>query len=173
MDTFYYICVRTFDFIQENVLRNMALFLGSPEPNQSIDRTSMCETPILIDLIDENSVHNILTPIAADHSSKVNTPAISSAERRMKELEESEILAWQLMQEESMQAYELQVEYMRNNPELFSEEEMAALNTVLEENRAESQVISGSGHDEENVEEDDSSEWTYERLLELGQLVGG
>jgi hypothetical protein len=154
----------------------MALFLATPETNRSVGRFQVGEeTPIIIDLTDENSIGNIHTPIA-NEVSKVDTLAISSADRRQKELEESEMLAWQLMQEESMQAYEMQVDYMRNNPDLFSEEEIAALNTVLEENRTESQqghgVVQGEEEEEEEGEED-SSEWTYERLLELGQLVGG
>ena len=74
---------------------------------------------------------------------------------------------------------------MRSNPALFSEEEMGALNMILEESRAEivnppqtNGDMSGDEGDGGDVSEgegdaDDSAEWTYERLLEIGQLAGG
>jgi hypothetical protein len=91
----------------------------------------------------------------------------NTEERVRNEMEESERLAWQLMEEESMRAYEMQVEFMRNNPGLFSEEEIQALNSVLQENVAEEE-------EEEGEEEEESEDaWSYDRLLEIARVVGG
>jgi hypothetical protein len=151
-------------------------------------------TPITVFLDgydDENKTP--LAPLVDLTASPSPVAAIpSSAEKRQTELEESEQLAWQLMQEESMSAYEMQVEYMRSNPELFSEEEVTALNMILQESQQEDRHGAHHNHrereegeddrsfDDENDEEeegegdgDDSADWTYERLLEIGALAGG
>jgi hypothetical protein len=111
----------------------------------------------------------LTTPIADD----INTPAnISSADRRRQEMEESERLAWQLMEEESMRAYEMQLDYMRSHPELFSEEEVQALNSVLQENVAVDEDIE-EGEGEIEDEEGNSGTWSYDQLLEIARVVGG
>ena len=120
-----------------------------------------------------------LSPNKNDNSKIENE--ISSCERRQKEEKESEELAWRLMEEESMRAYEMQIEYMNNNPQLFSQEELQAFNSLLHENiRAESEEDieqqQQQQHEEEEgdeEEEDNSEAWTYDNLLEIARLVGG
>jgi hypothetical protein len=111
--------------------------------------------------------------VSDDVSECGSDEVMSSAEKRQREQEESERLAWQLMEEESMNAYQMQVDYMRANPELFAEEDLAALGAVLQETQQREEEDVEEGEDGEEVEEDDSREWTYEQLLELGHTIGG
>lgn len=127
---------------------------------------------------------NLVTPIGTPNQSFMNDENAESDSRQQQniptteerirhEIEESERLAWQLMEEESMRAYEMQIEFMRNNPELFSEEEIQALNSVLQENveqQEEGEVGEEEGEGEGEEEED---AWSYDRLLEIARVVGG
>ena len=124
------------------------------------------KTPTINQADDDKILINTSTT-SAKRPLEESSPEVSSTEKRLKEQEESERLAWQLMQEESMNAYQMQVDYMRANPELFSEEDMAALGAVLQEPHQ------NDDEEDDEVEEDDSAEWTYEQLLELGQSIGG
>lgn len=94
----------------------------------------------------EMKFDDISSPVTASSSPATSTPvsstpseasgdedALSSAEKRQLEMDESERLAWQLMEEESMNAYQMQVDYMRANPDLFSEDDLAAVGAVLQE----------------------------------------
>lgn len=131
-------------------------------------------------------VHDITSPIEInlDDVSTCSTPCkrgadddtpeveICSSEKRQREQEESERLAWQLMQEESMNAYQMQVDYMRANPELFAEEDLAALGAVLQESQQQQPEEDEGEYDDDEEVEDNSQEWTYEQLLELGHTIG-
>ena len=106
----------------------MALFLATPESGTSAITSIGCETPVSRPtlLSDENSDSNMPTPVINldDKLASPGTPApsaeseseaievVSSEEKRRQELEESERLAWQLMQEESMSAYEMQASHV-------------------------------------------------------------
>lgn len=128
---------------------------------ETIDITS----PIRIDLTSSS------TPLK-----RLSEDAESLAEKRRREEEESENLARQLMEEESINAYQLQIDYMRSNPELFSEEDMAALGVALQESENIPRSSTADEYDEREEDGsemgDDSREWTYEQLLELGQTIG-
>mmetsp|Transcript_12298 Transcript_12298/g.18633 ORF Transcript_12298/g.18633 Transcript_12298/m.18633 type:complete len:237 (+) Transcript_12298:70-780(+) len=148
----------------------MASFL-SPTHNEN-PASTMYQTPG-----NENSTDNARTLFSSPNTKESSSETeVTDAERERKdaeqvqrEIEESERLAFQLMEEESMRAYQMQVEYMTANPDLFSQEEMQALNLVLSEQ-------GNNDQDEEEVDEDlnssDASNWTYEQLLEIGQAVG-
>ena len=158
--------------------------------NNNIQSSPMDLTKTSVSSKPQN-IHDITSPIEihlGDMSSTSSTPSkrvleepsstdLRSAEKRQKEQEESERLAWQLMEEESMNAYQMQVDYMRANPELFSEDDLAAVGAVLQESNNDQQAQQeGSEFDNEeegDIEEDNSQEWTYEQLLELGQTIGG
>lgn len=109
------------------------------------------------------------------------TPSLSDSEVKRRELEESERLAWQLMQEESMSAYQMQLDYLKNNIDGMNDEEMRAIESILRE----SEVVVGvpvaatsddaSFAEEENEsdgEEHSSANWSYEQLLALGEAIG-
>jgi hypothetical protein len=133
----------------------------------NLSSVSASSTPCKRALDDTNDT------VSDDVSECGSDEVMSSAEKRQREQEESERLAWQLMEEESMNAYQMQVDYMRANPELFAEEDLAALGAVLQETQQREEEDVEEGEDGEEVEEDDSREWTYEQLLELGHTIGG
>jgi hypothetical protein len=146
----------------ENIEGNCSRILGGCES----DTSSM---KALTQLQSLNTPITISSPII----SKIeNEPEMSSSEKRQRELEESERLCWQLMQEESMRAYEMQVEYMRAHPELFGEEDLSALQDVLNEGNDIEDDIDEEG-DEQAVDTSDPDTWSYDRLLELGNIIGG
>lgn len=133
-------------------------------------------------------IHTPLNDILTTSTRISSSPQISSDEKRQNELEESERLAWRLMEEESMRAYEMQIEFMRNNPELFSQEELQAFNTLLHENNETDeyqQNNNGNNNSDDNEENDDNNDneeddeqdnsgaWTYDNLLEIARIVGG
>ena len=97
------------------------------------------------------------------------------------------------MEQESLDAYNIQLEYMRNNLHLFSEEDIGVLNFTLQQQQPQqqqqrpSQAMDDTGsnmfqYEGEEGEEDDQAqdqegvdedEWSYERLLAIGQTLGG
>jgi hypothetical protein len=119
----------------------------------------------------ENIEENTLDTTIDRH---VNSKSPPSTEEKRRELEASEHLAWQLMQEESINAYQMQLEYIRSNPDMLTEEEIQSLNLFLNENEA----LAGEMNEylDETPDESDSSDpnmWSYDQLLELGRAVGG
>ena len=121
-------------------------------------------------------------PIAAASSSAVEPSASSSCGRESasagpseedirKMNEESERLAWELMQQESLEAYNYQVEFMRENSAGMDPADLAALQQAMEEERR--NIAPQEQEGDEDEEQDNSEEWTYDRLLALGEAVGG
>ena len=113
--------------------------------------------------------------------------------QREKEERESQQLIWELMRQEQMELYQLQLEFMQSQSEGFTEEDMRAVQEAMRENNqvihqishypqpAEGQAApeqageeDGDGDEEEQEEEEEEEEeWDYERLLALGQALGG
>lgn len=89
--------------------------------------------------------------------------------RRMDE--ESERLAWELMQQDNLEAYNYQVEFMRENSAALDPADLAALQQAMEEERRNFAAVQPEGEEDDEV--DNSEEWTYDRLLALGEAVGG
>lgn len=109
-------------------------------------------------------------------------------QRAEREERESEMLAWQMMQEENAEMYRLQMQFMQDNAEAMSEEDRLALEAAMEEasqqiiipqvsslqnTRGDDDGAAHSGGEEEEEEEENSEMWDYERLLQLGQEIGG
>jgi hypothetical protein len=103
-------------------------------------------------------------------------------ERLQREMEESERFAWELMREESESAYQQQMEFMQQNATQMSSDDFAAVQQLLNESHQydiavyqgavqQPQEADNNGEEEEE-EADESEEWDYERLLELGQAIG-
>lgn len=86
-------------------------------------------------------------------------------DRRRREEEESIALARALMAEEAMAvSYHMSVDYLRNNRDQFSEEDLAALQAAMDDD----QPPAGSDIVEENGEGDLS----YDMMLRLGEHLG-
>lgn len=90
----------------------------------------------------------------------------SEEERCQREEEESIALARALMAEEAMAvSYQMSNEYLRNNRDQFSEEDLAALQAAIEEDESEAQEAHG-------VEEQEDGTLSYDLMLRLGDALG-
>ena len=110
------------------------------------------------------------------------TPEETPQERMEREERESQELAWQLMQQDNLDMYNMQLQFMQQNAGDMSEEDLRVMQELM--NESNQQVLpttSGTGEENEEDEEEegdelnesDSSNWDYERLLQLGQQLGG
>eukprot|EP01036_Dinobryon_divergens_P022234 gene22235-30475_t len=143
----------------------------------------------------------VQTPIAAtniDFSQQSNTIE-TEADRIAREQHDSELLAWQMMQEESAELYHIQIRFMQEIAGDMSAEDVRALQDAINESgrldmltsRAEANTISAvsirtnsnesdqsdefdedDDNGNESSEVDDPDEWDYDRLLDLGQQLG-
>jgi len=124
----------------------------------------------------------IQSPLVGSRS-ETDVKELTEAEKRQKEEEESERFAWELMRQEQNELYQVQLEYMRSQAEGLSEEDMRALELVLQEATGMvpgyHEQVNEEGYDEteereegEEDEEEDPTQWDYERLLELGNVLG-
>jgi len=154
----------------------------TPEPSEIIN---------IMDGIDEEEVAHSPIPIALTTDSAEegeSTPKeteLSEAEKKRREEEESERLAWELMRQDQNELYQIQLEYMRSQAEGMSEEDMHALELVLQEatgmvpgyHEGGAEEYEGEEgeeeEEEEETDEEDPNQWDYERLLELGNVLGG
>lgn len=99
---------------------------------------------------------------------KSNSSANSESEenRIRREEDESIALARALMAEEAMAAsFQMSSDYLRNNRDQFSEEDLAALQAAMEEDEQEAQEAHG-------VVEDEDGALSYEMMLRLGETLG-
>eukprot|EP01031_Cornospumella_fuschlensis_P033470 gene33470-40496_t len=106
----------------------------------------------------------------------------SSAERLRRQREEeeaSERLAWELMQQEQAALYEMQLQYIRTQAEAggMNQEDLQALQQILNEGGRGQEEAEEDGEqeeedEEEGEEEEEEEEWDYDRLLALGQALG-
>lgn len=106
-------------------------------------------------------------------------------ERLAREERESQELAWQLMQQDNMDMYNMQIQFMQENADQLSEEDMLLMQALVRESGVPIALAGPPGHaeegeadgqedgDGEELDESDSSNWDYERLLQLGQQLGG
>lgn len=88
-------------------------------------------------------------------------------ERRRREEQESIELARLLMAEEAGQVYQSQLEMIRENPEQLSEEDLAVIRAMEEQDRLEEQREAAA-----ELEGDGEEELSYDALLTLGERIG-
>lgn len=96
---------------------------------------------------------------------EINSPTTeeeTEEERMQRELSESESLARQLMAEEAMASYQMSSNFLRDNADQFSEEDLAALQAAMAEEDPEV----------EQDEEYEDGEMSYDALLRLGERIG-
>ncbi len=131
-------------------------------------------------LLDENflDTSNVSPVHPASEDSVVKRPRISLEENEKTAeqlMEESERLAWELMQQDSLDAYRAQAEFLAQNTSGIDAEDLAAIELAMAEERSRIhvQVDAQEEEDEENEETEGSENWTYEQLLALGETLGG
>ena len=150
----------------------------SPETLEFVDETrepaqAMVDSPPAPDvaragaMIDShpNVAQNATDPTATNvpgPATPPNNSAEQTAEQAQRAEEESIALARALMAEEAMAvSYHMSVDYLRNNRDQFSEEDLAALQAAMDD-------------DEEpaEAEEHDESNMSYDMMLRLGEALG-
>lgn len=109
-----------------------------------------------------------------------NSEEETDEQRVARELRESEEYAWELMRAESMETYQMQMQYIQDNANDMSEEDRQALEMMMRESGYEEQQAVEDGEEEFDDEEGDDAHndsnpdnWSYDRLLQFGEAVGG
>lgn len=146
-------------------------------------------------IVDNKSAEELSDPEEEDDCDSGNEVEVAyvetEQERIQREIEESERLCWEMMQQESMEAYNMQVNYMRENSEGMSEEDRATLELILQQENQQVQQLQqqqnhnfddgegeegeydGQQQDQQNEGLDENSEnWDYDQLLALGEAIG-
>lgn len=147
---------------------------NTSEGNTSIEGCAIY-TPQVIPYNNEVSESDIDSNITHDSESEEREE--TEEERINREIAESERYAWELMQEESRQAYQMQVDFISQNANQMSEEDRMALEMILQEEQPRNASTSEQeeAHDADNEEanlSDNPDNWTYDQLLTLGEVLG-
>mmetsp|Transcript_11883 Transcript_11883/g.28153 ORF Transcript_11883/g.28153 Transcript_11883/m.28153 type:complete len:259 (-) Transcript_11883:1198-1974(-) len=125
---------------------------------------------------DENRAAESRNPISFQDnthftpSRQVSEDEISARERAQREEQESLELARALMAEEAMASYAQSMDYLHNNQDQFSEEDLAALQTIMDEDQQQHEVEMNA--DVEEALDDDENGDAYEFMLQLGERIG-
>ena len=110
-----------------------------------------------------------MIPVSPVHPKEA--PAVdveeSDEERRRREEEESIELARMMMAEEAALVYHNQLQMLRENPQHFSEEDLAVFRALEEQDRLEEERERAA-----ELEEDGEAELSYDALLNLGERIG-
>ena len=123
-------------------------------------------------------------PTSCDRSSSElsskSTPASAvetTAERQRRETQESEQLAWEMMREESISAYRMQLEFMNSSSDTMSADDLEAIQMAMREgdafNTDEADGDDGEEDDQDENQDSDVDAWDYDRLLALEDQMGG
>ena len=130
----------------------------------------------------DDAVSVTMLSVGEDQSKSDATVDETVEQRRQRECDESESLAWEMMREESMTAYRMQMDFMSSSSNEMSAEDREAVqlamggydNGTSNEEVNDEVVEEGEGEEEEDENQDsDVSQWDYDRLLALGEIIGG
>jgi len=166
--------------IYSNSSGDCSFQLSSPVGEYKLNNIASCGN---LDSLDDSSSNPLEANISVlEEETNNDAPEETTEERIAREERESQELAWRLMQEDNMEVYNMQMQFMQENADQISEEDMALIESMIRES-GQPQVVAApivadvqddqeeEGGDELN--ESDSSNWDYERLLQLGQQIGG
>jgi len=118
----------------------------------------------------QNQDSDVILDMAVDGS---NTTMSDEQKNAWEQQQASEELARQLMAEEALASYEVSVQFLRDNANNFSEEDMAALLSAMDDERPFMQQLHEQDEDEGEEELlESSSELSYDTLLRLGESLG-
>lgn len=126
---------------------------------------------------------DVSVSVDEDHNKPDSSSNETDEQRQQRECDVSELLAWEMMREESMTAYRMQMDFMSSSSNEMSAEDREAVQLAMggygdgtsnEEEFNEEVAVQG-GEEEEDDENQDSdvSQWDYDRLLALGEIIGG
>lgn len=115
-----------------------------------------------------------------------DAPSVQTEEDRIqREIAESEALAWEMMRQENLEAHRIQMQFIRENAEHLSPEDILMMESIMAESgdsnalddpAAQEGDDNSNNNDQEEVANPDRSDpddWDYDRLLALGQMIGG
>lgn len=129
----------------------------------------------------EDEVSVTMLSVDEDESKSDATVDETAEQRQQRECDESESLAWEMMREESMTAYRMQMDFMSSSSNEMSAEDREAVqlamggydNGTSNEEVDDEVVEEGEEEEEEENQDSDVSQWDYDRLLALGEIIGG
>ncbi len=166
--------------IYSNSSGDCSFQLSSPVGEYKLNNIASCGN---LDSLNDSSSNPLEANISVVEEETNNAaPEETTEERIAREERESQELAWRLMQEDNMEVYNMQMQFMQENADQISEEDMALIESMIRESGQPQMVAAPivadvqddqeeEGYDELN--ESNSSNWDYERLLQLGQQIGG
>lgn len=121
-----------------------------------------------------------VTMLSVDEDESKSTVDETAEQRQQRECDESELLAWEMMREESMTAYRMQMDFMSSSSNEMSAEDREAVQLAMggydngTSNEEIDDEVAEEGEEEEDENQDsDVSQWDYDRLLALGEIIGG
>jgi hypothetical protein len=134
------------------------------------ENNRMRSSPLVTERLESREPFNVQREMSTPPSvASIPEPEVdeeAEEDRILREEEESLALARALMAEEAMAAnYHMSVDYLNNNRDQFSEEDLAALQAAMEEDEQEVQ-------EELGVEEDEDGGLSYELMLRIGEHMG-
>ena len=125
-------------------------------------------------------------PSSAERASSPEGSTETESAKKQRENAESEQLAWEMMREESMSAYRMQMDFINSSSNEMSAEDLEAIQMAMgggngfadihqDEAGEVDEDGDGQDQDEEQDENQDSDidQWDYDRLLALGEVIGG
>jgi len=87
---------------------------------------------------------------------------------------ESELLALKLMEEESIEAYNMQLQFLRENVDQLDSEACEAMKfAFLDVNMPQHETSTMESTIGDSDDEEEDSSWSYDDLLALGEMVVG
>lgn len=165
--------------IYSNSSGDCSFQLSSPAGEYKLNNIASCGN---LESLNDSSINPLEANISVLEEENNAVQEETTQERIAREERESQELAWQLMQEDNMEVYNMQMQFMQENAGQMSEEDMALIESMIRESgqpqMVAAPIVAAVQDDEEEEEgdelnESDSSNWDYERLLQLGQQIGG
>ena len=160
-----------FSSIQSTSPERQSVIKNLPSPGNNTRNDNIVETNCSV-----SSIEGLVSGTESSPLLRVE----SSVERKRRENEESELLAWDMMREESLSAYRMQMDFIASSANEMSAEDLEAIQMAmggnnsyadLEQEQEDVQDDEGEGQDEN--QDSDVDQWDYDRLLALGEVIGG
>lgn len=139
----------------------------TPETVDACDVTLLSISAIATSEVKSSFRDDMDDDMQVNDRNNVNEEEETEEEKLQREIEESEALARQLMAEEAMASYAMSAEYLRENADQFSSEDLAALEAAMAEEAPISNV-----EEEIDFDDDDPNNLSYDALLQLGERIG-
>ena len=160
-----------FSSIQSTSPERQSVIKNLPSPRDNTRNDNIEETNC-----SESSIEGLVSGTESSPMLRVE----NTVERKRRENEESELLAWDMMREESLSAYRMQMDFIASSANEMSAEDLEAIQMAM----GGANSYTGVEQEQEDIEDDEEEEqdenqdsdvdqWDYDRLLALGEVIGG